>query len=85
MCEVVRYGLGQYKELYVEKPNWGEKAADEEWRKKNALIGNKEGMRRNLIKRADGYPTGSHEQRHWLVASLSIQENMPKLVLSLGM
>jgi hypothetical protein len=85
MFEILKYGLSQYKELYVEKQNWGEKAADEEWRKKNSIVAGKEGQRRGLMKRADGYPTGSHEQRHWLKASLNIQENMPKLVLQLGL
>jgi hypothetical protein len=82
MIDVLKYGLSQYKEMYVEKINWGEKAADQNWLQTNKLVGAEEGKRRGLMKRADGYPSGSKDQRQWFHASLQIQEKIPKIVLN---
>jgi hypothetical protein len=81
MIDVLKYGLSLYKEMYVEKKDWGEKVADQNWLQINKLVGAEEGKRRGLMKRAEGYPSGSKDQRQWFHASLQIQEKVPKIVL----
>lgn len=81
MIEVLKYGLSQYKEMYVEKKDWGEKSSDPKWLQTNKLVGAEEGKRRAIMKRAEGHPAGSKDQRQDYRISLNIQERIPKLVL----
>ena len=81
MIEVLKYGLSKYKEMYVEKKDWAEKAADQKWLLTNKLIGAEEGKRRAIMNRAEGHPANSKDQRQDYRISLNIQERIPKLVL----
>jgi hypothetical protein len=76
---ILKWGLNQYKERYVEKKNapagiWG----DPEFMVMNKAIGAQEGVRRAMISRAGRYDEGTKEQRQQYRIALNIQQRMPK-------